>query len=237
MLYLDYGRSAGEWVANRYGGRENLEAIDFLRNFNTALFDAYPDCHTIAEESDLLAIGVAPCVRRRFGFRFEVGHGLDARHPCLFRPDPIHRKYHHEKLTFRMLYASHENFVLPLSHDEVVYGKRSLLSKMPGDEWQRFANLRLLFGYMYGQQGKKLLFMGAELGQAREWVHDDELDWELLDKPMHAGMARWLSDLNALYAGQLALHQRDCQPAGLSGSTAMMPRRASSALCAAAPIH
>jgi 1,4-alpha-glucan branching enzyme len=131
-----------------------------------------------------------------------------------FALDPIHRKYHHDKLTFRVLYAAHENFVLPLSHDEVVYGKRSLLSKMPGDDWQKFANLRLLLGYMYGQQGKKLLFMGTELAQWREWVHDDQLDWELLDRPMHQGMFRWLCDLNTLYAGQPALHQKDCQAGG-----------------------
>ena len=214
MLYLDYGRSAGEWIANRFGGRENLEAIDFLRNFNTALFDAYPDCHTIAEESTSWPLVSRPVYAGGLGFDLKWDMGWMHDTLAYFALDPIHRKYHHEKLTFRMLYASHENFVLPLSHDEVVYGKRSLLSKMPGDEWQRFANLRLLFGYMYGQQGKKLLFMGAELGQEREWVHDDELDWELLDKPMHAGAAHWLSDLNALYAGRLALHQRDCQPGG-----------------------
>ena len=214
MLYLDYGRSAGEWVANRYGGHENLEAIEFVRDFNRALFEAYPDCHAIAEESTSWPMVSRPVYAGGLGFDLKWDMGWMHDTLAYFALDPIHRKYHHDKLTFRMLYAGHENFVLPLSHDEVVYGKRSLLSKMPGDDWQKFANLRLLLGYMYGQQGKKLLFMGTELAQWREWVHDDQLDWELTEKPMHQGMSRWLSDLNALYAGRPALHQRDCQVGG-----------------------
>jgi 1,4-alpha-glucan branching enzyme len=214
MLYLDYGREPGQWVANRYGGRENLEAIEFLRELNQAVYGAYPDCQTIAEESTAYPMVSRPVYAGGLGFGLKWDMGWMHDTLAYFALDPIHRKYHHEKLTFRTLYANHENFVLPLSHDEVVYGKRSLAGKMPGDDWQKLANLRLLLGYMYGQQGKKLLFMGAELGQWREWVHDDQLDWELLEVPPHEGVRRWVADLNALYAAQPALYQLDCHSGG-----------------------
>jgi 1,4-alpha-glucan branching enzyme len=214
MLYLDYGRGPGEWVANRHGGRENLEAIEFLRNFNEAVYGAYPDCQTIAEESTSWPMVSRPVYSGGLGFGLKWDMGWMHDTLAYFAQDPIQRKYHHDKLTFRMIYADHENFVLPLSHDEVVYGKRSLLGKMPGDDWQKFANLRLLLGYMYGQQGKKLLFMGTELAQWREWVHDDQLDWELLERPAHDGVRHWLADLNTQYVRQPALHQWDCHPGG-----------------------
>jgi len=214
MLYLDYGRAAGQWVPNRYGGRENLDAIEFLRQLNEAVYGSYPDCQTIAEESTAYPMVSRPVYAGGLGFGLKWDMGWMHDTLAYFALDPIHRKYHHDKLTFRVLYAAHENFVLALSHDEVVYGKRSLAGKMPGDEWQKLASLRLLLGYMYGQQGKKLLFMGAELAQWREWVHDDELDWELLERAGHEGVRRWLADLNALYSAQPALHQRDCQAGG-----------------------
>jgi 1,4-alpha-glucan branching enzyme len=214
MLYLDYARGPGEWIPNRFGGRENIEAIDFLRSFNEAVYGAYPDVQTIAEESTSWPMVSRPVYAGGLGFGLKWDMGW--MHDTLeyFSHDPIHRRYHHDKLTFRMLYAGHENFVLPLSHDEVVYGKRSLIGKMPGDDWQKFANLRLLFGYMYGQQGKKLLFMGAELAQWREWVHDDQLDWELLDRPAHEGNRRWLADLNAFYRRAPARYEWDCRAGG-----------------------
>ena len=214
MLYLDYGRESGQWIANRYGGRENLEAIEFLRSFNAAVYSAFPDCQTIAEESTAWPMVSRPVYAGGLGFGLKWDMGWMHDTLSYFSHEPVHRKYHHAKLTFRTLYAGTENFVLPLSHDEVVYGKRSLLSKMPGDDWQKFANLRLLLGYMYGQQGKKLLFMGAELAQWREWVHDDQLDWELLERPAHEGVRRWLADLNALYRQSAALYEWDCRPGG-----------------------
>jgi len=214
MLYLDYGRRDGQWIPNKYGGRENIEAIGFLRRINEEVYKRYPDVQTIAEESTDW-----PMVSRPnhvgglgFGLKWDMGWMHDTLE--YMSKDPIHRRYHHNKLTFRMLYAFHENFVLPLSHDEVVYGKGSLIRKMPGDDWQKFANLRLLFGYMYAQPAKKLLFMGGEFGQWREWVHDSSLDWDLLDRAPHAGMQKWVSDLNHLYRNEAALHERDCDPAG-----------------------
>lgn len=214
MLYLDYGRAAGAWLPNRFGGRENLAAIEFLRDMNQAIYDAFPECLTIAEESTAYPLVSRPVYAGGLGFGLKWDMGW--MHDTLeyFGHDPIDRKYHHPKLTFRALYAKNENFVLPLSHDEVVYGKGSLLGKMPGDDWQKFANLRLLLGYLYGQQGKKLLFMGAELAPWREWMHDGQLDWELLELPAHRGVERWLSDLNALYVAHPALHQWDCHPGG-----------------------
>ena len=167
MLYLDYARRNGEWVPNRHGGRENLDAIDFLKQFNKTVYENYPDVQTIAEESTSWPLVSRPVHvgGLGFGLKWDMGWMHDTLE--YFSQDPIYRKYHHHRLTFRMLYAFHENFVLPISHDEVVYGKRSVLNKMPGDEWQKFANLRLLFGYMYAQPGKKLLFMGCEFGQRR----------------------------------------------------------------------
>jgi 1,4-alpha-glucan branching enzyme len=214
MLYLDYARRDGEWVPNRHGGRENLEAIDFLKQLNKTVYASYPDVQTIAEESTAWPLVSRPVHGGGLGFGLKWDMGW--MHDTLeyFSQDPVHRKYHHHRLTFRSLYAFHENFILPLSHDEVVYGKRSLLNKMPGDEWQRFANLRLLLGYMYGQPGKKLLFMGGEFGQPHEWVHDRSLDWSVLDLPLHAGVQKWVTDLNRFYRDQDALHEVDFDPAG-----------------------
>jgi 1,4-alpha-glucan branching enzyme len=214
MLYLDYSRSHGDWIPNCYGGRENLEAIDFLRRFNQEAYKEHADIQTVAEESTAWPMVSKPTYLGGLGFGMKWDMGW--MHDTLeyFSHDPIHRMYHHNQLTFRMLYGFMENFVLPLSHDEVVHGKRALLSKMPGDDWQKFANLRLLLGYMYAQPGKKLLFMGAEFGQWREWAHDTGLDWNLLDWAMHRGLSAWVEMLNRLYRGERALHELDCDPAG-----------------------
>jgi 1,4-alpha-glucan branching enzyme len=214
MLYLDYGRKEGEWIPNQYGGRENLEAISFLRRTNQAVYEHHPDAQTIAEESTAWPMVSRPDYLGGLGFGLKWDMGW--MHDTLeyMKKDPIHRRFHNDKLTFRMLYAFHENFVLPLSHDEVVYGKGSLIGKMPGDDWQKFANLRALFGYMYGQPAKKMLFMGGEFGQWREWAHDAALDWQLLDRPAHAALRLWVRDLNRLYRGERALHELDCDPAG-----------------------
>jgi len=214
MLYLDYSRKAGEWVPNEFGGRENLEAVSFLRRLNEDVYGRFPDIQTVAEESTSW-----PMVSRPnyigglgFGMKWDMGWMHDTLN--YMSKDPVHRRYQHNDLTFRMLYAFWENFVLPLSHDEVVHGKGSLLNKMPGDEWQKMANLRLLYGYMYAQSGKKLLFMGGEFGQLREWNHDASLDWHLTDHGTHAGIQRWVRDLNAVYCGEPALHRRDFDPGG-----------------------
>ncbi len=214
MLYLDYSRREGEWIPNEFGGRENLEAMDFLRRLNTEVYQDYPGVQTIAEESTSWP-GVSRPVYTGglgFGLKWDMGWMHDTLK--YMSHDPVHRKYHHTELTFRMLYAFFENFVLPLSHDEVVYGKGSLLSRMPGDLWQKFANLRLLYAYMYAQPGKKLLFMGGEFGQWREWTHDDSLDWHLLDLPSHHQIHRWVSDLNFTYRNERALHELDCDGTG-----------------------
>ena len=214
MLYLDYSRKEGEWIPNQYGGRENLEAIAFLRRLNEAVFETYPDVQTFAEESTAWPLVSRPTYAGGLGFGMKWDMGW--MHDMLeyMSQDPYFRKYHHDKLTFRMLYAFHENFVLPLSHDEVVYGKGSLLGKMPGDDWQKFANLRILFGYMYAQPGKKLLFMGGEFGQRREWAHDKILEWDLLKDDRHSGIQQWITDLNRLYRNEPALYERDFVPAG-----------------------
>ena len=214
MLYLDYARKDGEWIPNRYGGRENLEAIDFMRRLNHVVYENYPDSQTIAEESTDWPMVSRPTHLGGLGFGLKWDMGW--MHDTLeyFRHDPVHRRYHQNNLTFRMIYAFHENFILPLSHDESVYGKGSLLEKMAGDDWQKFANLRTLYGYMYAQPGKKLLFMGGEFAQRREWAHDTSLDWDLLDAPAHAGVQRWVSDLNHLYRNEPALHQLDCDAGG-----------------------
>ena len=214
MLYLDYGRKEGEWIPNKYGRRENLEAIAFLRRFNEAVYQESPDVQTIAEESTAWPMVSRPTYLGGLGFGLKWDMGW--MHDTLeyMAKDPIYRKYHHNNLTFRLVYAFFENFVLPLSHDEVVHGKSSLLGKMPGDDWQKFANLRLLLGYMYAQPGKKLLFMGVELGQWREWVHDESLEWNLLDYPPHSGLKRWVEDLNRFYRGQPALYELDFKQAG-----------------------
>jgi 1,4-alpha-glucan branching enzyme len=214
MLYLDYSRKQGEWIPNEHGGRENLEAIAFLRRFNAEVFRSHPDAQTIAEESTAWPMVSRPLYLGGLGFGLKWDMGWMHDTLDYFSRDPIHRKYHHDKLTFRMIYAFSENFVLPLSHDEVVHGKGSLAAKMPGDSPQKLANLRLLFGYMYAQPAKKLLFMGGELGQFREWNHDASLDWHLLGDPRHAGLQRWVGDLNRLYRDEPALHELDCDPAG-----------------------
>jgi 1,4-alpha-glucan branching enzyme len=216
MLYLDYSRKEGEWIPNVHGGRENLEAIGFLRQLNETVYKSYAGVQTIAEESTAWPMVSRPLYvgGLGFGFKWDMGWMHDTlRYMAL---DPVHRKYHHNELTFRMLYAFSENFVLPLSHDEVVHGKGSLIGKMPGDDWQKFANLRLLLGYMYTQPGKKLLFMGGEFGQWREWSHDESLDWHLLAHGPHQGLQRWVRDLNTWYRGEPALHELDCDAAGFA---------------------
>ncbi len=216
MLYLDYSRGPGEWIPNKFGGREELEAVDFLKQFNETVYAKYPGVQTIAEESTAW-----PAVSRPtyigglgFGFKWDMGWMHDTLR--YLSRDPVFRSHHHNELTFRGLYAQTENFVMPLSHDEVVHGKGSLIGKMPGDDWQKFANLRLLFGYMYAQPGKKLLFMGGEIGQWREWNHDGSVDWRLLDFPMHEGIRRWVSDLNRAYRNEPALHEGDCRHEGFA---------------------
>ncbi|MGE5276081.1 MAG: 1,4-alpha-glucan branching protein GlgB [Acidobacteriota bacterium] len=214
MLYLDFSRKPGEWIPNQFGGRENLEAIGFLRRFNEEVGRNFPDAVTIAEESSSWPMVSRPTYVGGLGFSMKWDMGWMNDTLEYMELDPIYRKYHHDKLTFRRVYAYSENFVLPLSHDEVVHLKASLLSKMPGDEWQKFANLRLLLAYMWAQPGKKLLFMGGEIGQWREWNHDASLDWDLLDRPRHAALQKWVRDLNALYASDPALHEMDFDPAG-----------------------
>jgi len=214
MLYLDYSRNRGEWIPNEYGGNENLEAIAFLRRFNEETHGHYPGTLTIAEESTAWPMVSRPVFVGGLGFDMKWDMGWMHDTLAYFSQDPVHRSYHHNKLTFRMIYAFQENYVLPLSHDEVVHGKGSLLGKMPGDDWQKFANLRLLFGYMYAQPGKKLIFMGGELGQWSEWAHDRSVDWHLLETPRHAGLQRWLQDLNRLYRDAPAMHAADFSKEG-----------------------
>ena len=214
MLYLDYGRRPDQWVPNRYGGRENLEAIHLLRTVNEQVYAAFPDVQMIAEESTAWPQVSRPTYLGGLGFGLKWNMGW--MHDVLnyMSLDPVFRSYHHNEITFSLMYAFSENFVLPFSHDEVVYGKGSMLRKMPGDEWQKFANLRLLYGFMFAHPGKKLLFMGCEFGQWSEWNHDASLDWHLLDVPSHAGLWRWIRDLNTFYRGQPSLHEWDSNPAG-----------------------
>jgi 1,4-alpha-glucan branching enzyme len=215
MLYLDYSREPGEWAPNKYGGNENLEAIAFLKRFNEVVYRQHPDAMTIAEESTAWAMVSRPTYVGGLGFGFKWNMGWMHDLLTYMGKDPIHRKYHHHNLTFGLLYAWHENFVLPLSHDEVVHGKGSLHGKMPGDDWQKFANLRAFFTFMYGHPGKKLLFMGGEFGQTTEWNHDASLDWRLLEMgPYHRGLQQLVQDLNALYRTTPSLHQVDFEPAG-----------------------
>ncbi|HSV08930.1 MAG TPA: 1,4-alpha-glucan branching protein GlgB [Candidatus Binatus sp.] len=214
MLYLDYSRRPGEWIPNARGGRENLEAIDFLRRLNESVYERSPAAQTIAEESTAWPMISRPTYLGGLGFGMKWDMGWMHDTLAYLAHEPVHRKYHHGQLTFRMIYAFTENFVLPLSHDEVVYGKGSLLARMPGDEWQKRANLRLLLGYMYTQPGKKLLFMGGEFGQWREWNHDESLDWHLLEQPGHRMLLRWVRDLNTAYRGEPALHELDTSAAG-----------------------
>jgi 1,4-alpha-glucan branching enzyme len=209
MLYLDYARKQGEWVPNRFGGRENLEAIGFLRMLNQAAYREHPDVTMIAEESTAWPMVSRPTDAGGLGFGLKWNMGW--MHDTLeyMKLDPINRRYHQGQLTFSLIYAFNENFVLPLSHDEVVYGKGSLIGKMPGDDWQKFANLRALYGYMWAHPGKKLLFMGGEFGQRREWTHDGELEWWVAQLPEHAGVQHLVRDLNRVYRSEPALHRID----------------------------
>jgi 1,4-alpha-glucan branching enzyme len=209
MLYLDYARKAGEWVPNKYGGNENLDAVEFLRNLNLAVYRDHPDTQTIAEESTAWPSVSRPVYLGGLGFGLKWNMGWMHDTLKYFQTNPIFRRYEHNKLTFGLLYAFTENFALPLSHDEVVHGKGSLIGKMPGDEWQQFANLRLLYGYMWGHVGKKLLFMGGEFGQKREWTHEESLEWHVLQYPLHGGAKRWVQDVNHFYRNTPALHQKD----------------------------
>lgn len=209
MLYLDYGRKAGEWVPNAFGGKENLGAVDFLRHLNETIYRDHPETQTIAEESTSWPMVSRPIYLGGLGFGMKWNMGWMHDTLSYFAKDPMFRKYQHDQLTFSIWYAFAENFVLPLSHDEVVHGKGSLINKMPGDEWQRFANLRTLYGYMYGHPGKKLLFMGSEFAQVREWNHDVSLDWHLMQYAPHQGMHDWVRDLNHIYRKEPALYQLD----------------------------
>ena len=225
MLYLDYGRKSGEWIPNIHGGNENLEAISFLKELNQQIYARHPGVMMIAEESTSW-----PGVSRPlyvgglgFGFKWDMGWMHDTLD--YFSKEPIYRRFHHRDLTFGFVYAWFENFMLPLSHDEVVYGKRSLIDKMPGDRWQKFANLRALFGYMWARPGKKILFMGGEFGQWREWNHDASLDWNLLDESDHRGVQNLIRDLNRIYRAEPALWEADHQAGGLSVDRCQQYRR------------
>ncbi|HXE41682.1 MAG TPA: 1,4-alpha-glucan branching enzyme, partial [Candidatus Baltobacteraceae bacterium] len=215
MLYLDYSRKAGEWIPNQFGGRENLEAIDFLRKFNHITHSEFPGIITIAEESTAWPQVTRPPYIGGLGFSFKWNMGWMHDTLNYFKHDPVYRKYHQNDLTFAMLYHHHENFILPLSHDEVVHGKGSLLGRMPGDDWQKFGNLRTLLAYQWLFPGKKLLFMGGEIGQRAEWNENGQLDWWLLDAgPFHRGLQKFVEDLNKLYAASPGLWQSDYDPAG-----------------------
>ena len=217
MIYRDYSRKPGEWVPNAYGGRENLEAIAFLKRLNEVVYGTHPGAVTIAEESTAWPMVSRPVHLGGLGFGYKWNMGWMHDMLDYLHHEPVHRKFHHNQLTFGMLYAWSENFVLPLSHDEVVHGKGSLIAKMPGDEWQRFANLRLLYAFMWAYPGKKLLFMGGEFGQSGEWSHDRSLDWHLLGMgPYHRGLQRLVGDLNRLYRAEPSLHQQDCEPEGFA---------------------
>jgi len=216
MLYLDYSRPHDEWIPNQYGGRENLEAVSFLQQLNTVTHGRVPGTITVAEESTAWPAVSRPTYVGGLGFTFKWNMGW--MHDMLeyIEQDPVHRRWHHEKITFSMLYSFTENFVLPFSHDEVVHGKRSMLDKMPGDLWQKFATLRALYGYMFGHPGKKLMFMGSEFGQWREWNSEESLDWHLADDAMHGGLRRWVQDLNRAYQHEPSLHEVDFEHSGFS---------------------
>jgi len=215
MLYLDYSRKEGEWIPNQFGGRENLEAVDFLRKFNHLVHTEYPGVVTAAEESTAWPLVTRPPYLGGLGFSFKWNMGWMHDTLNYFKRDPVHRKYHQNDLTFAMLYHHHENFILPLSHDEVVHGKGSLRGRMPGDDWQAFANLRALLAYQWLFPGKKLLFMGCEFGQTNEWNANTELDWRLLEAgPYHRGALRFVEDLNELYLAEPALWEGDYESDG-----------------------
>ncbi|SFM64195.1 1,4-alpha-glucan branching protein GlgB [Variovorax sp. OV329] len=214
MLYLDYARKHGEWIPNVHGGRENLEAIDFLQELNRACYRDHPDTFTVAEESTAWPKVSRPIEMGGLGFGLKWNMGWMHDTLAYMREETVHRRWHHDRITFSMVYAFHENFVLPLSHDEVVYGKGSLINKMPGDSWQQFANLRLMLAYMWAHPGKKLLFMGGEFAQRREWTHEGELEWWMTDQPEHRGMQLLVGELNKQLRGEAALHQLDFDEAG-----------------------
>jgi len=216
MLYLDYSRGEGEWIPNVHGGRENIEAIAFLKRLNEVIYELFPDVQTIAEESTAWPMVTRPVYLGGLGFGMKWNMGW--MHDILqyLSRDPVYRKHHHNQLTFSIWYAFSENFLLPLSHDEVVHGKSSLLGKMPGNDWEKFANLRLLLGFLYTHPGKKLLFMGAEFGQWREWTHEESLDWDLLEYPPHQGLQMWVRDLNRVYRSEPALHEFDFEQGGFA---------------------
>jgi 1,4-alpha-glucan branching enzyme len=216
MLYLDYSRREGEWIPNQYGGRENLDAVAFLQQLNTVTHGRVPGTITVAEESTSWPAVSRPTYTGGLGFTFKWNMGWMHDMLAYMSQDPVHRRWYHGQITFSMLYAFTENFVLPFSHDEVVYLKRAMLDKMPGDVWQKHANLRALYGYMFGHPGKKLMFMGGEFGQWREWDHDSSLDWHLLGEPLHEGLQRWVHDLNATYRREPSLHQVDFEGQGFS---------------------
>ena len=216
MLYLDYSRNEGEWIPNRFGGRENLEAIDFLRRMNEVVFGEHPGVTTIAEESTAWPMVSRPVYLGGLGFGYKWNMGWMHDTLRYISKEPIHRRYHHDDLTFGLLYAFHENFVLPLSHDEVVHGKGSIFGRMPGDRWQRFANLRAYYAFMWTHPGKKLLFMGGEFAQEREWNYDGSLDWHLMDDPLHRGVHALIRDLNRLYRVEAPLHELDADPQGFA---------------------
>ncbi|MFH1724314.1 MAG: 1,4-alpha-glucan branching protein GlgB [Elusimicrobiota bacterium] len=216
MLYLDYSRKEGEWIPNRYGGRENIEAISFLRRLNEEVYKSFPGVQTIAEDSTSWPMVSRPTHVGGLGFGLKWDMGWMHDTLKYMSRDPVHRSHHHNEMTFRAIYAFQENFVLPLSHDEVVHGKGSLLRKMPGDDWRKFANLRALLAYMYAQPGKKLLFMGSEFGQWDEWNHDKSLDWHLTERGAHQGVRRLVSNLNRIYREEPALHESDCDASGFS---------------------
>jgi len=214
MLYLDYSRAAGEWIPNAHGGRENLDAVAFIRETNELVAGAHPEAVVIAEESTAWPAVSRPTGEGGLGFHYKWNMGWMHDTLQYMRHDPVHRRFHHDALTFGLMYAFSENFILPLSHDEVVHGKGSLLSKMPGDRWQQFANLRLYYAFMWAHPGKKLLFMGGEIGQQAEWNHDAELDWAALDDELHRGVQRVVGDLNRVYRETPALHECDCEARG-----------------------
>ena len=216
MLYLNYSRADGEWIANIHGGKENLEAIAFLKQLNEAVYQYYPDVQTTAEESTDWTMVSRPVYVGGLGFGMKWNMGWMHDTLVYISKDPLYRKYHHDQLTFSLWYAFFENFVLSISHDEVTHGKGSLAGKMPGDEWQKNANLRLLYGYMFGHPGKKLLFMGCELGQWREWSHEESVEWHVLEYPSHRGIQKWVQDLNMLYRSSPELHELDFSQDGFA---------------------